>query len=644
MKRMRILLLVALVGLAPLWAVAQSPAKPAKSVEADETLQIRLSGVKLSFIVQYISIRTGKHVILPERFPGESPVDVVSGERVDITADEAMSIFAAVLRNAGYAMKETEDSIEIVLEAKPGVVPVVDEVPTTGLAAQTLATFIVDVNHVDVTEISGVLEKMKSKAGSIQASTTSNRLVITEYAPVLSAMLDIIRRLDRKPEDSGFDVYKVKNLSPQSLMRLANSYIKSLKEAAGPVEKSRLETLKVEANDPANSIIIYGRTDDIERVKAHLLRFDVKPTEAAKQYHVYAVLNRDASELRGVLVELLKSAASGKDGALATTPVIITADGVNNELIFTTSLARYEEIRPLVERLDRVVAQVVIESALVELSLEKMLDIGLELSSLDTPGSSPRGFGATTYGLSTVTNEGRVPVLPAMGGFTGGIFKDSAFQIAALIRLAAQDNDVSLLIAPSIMTRDNKEASIAITESRETIEREVSAEGNTTLISSGGSNDAKVELKITPHINEEGTVRLEITTIIQQFLPSSEVEGVPLINKTTRQAITEVMVSDGDTIVIGGLTSTVEVETVSGVPLLRNIPGLGFLFRRTEHTKQQRNLCVFITPHIFRNSEELLEEAKEKRESLKKLRSDKPRGKRDPEQDETFDKLTGAKP
>ena len=317
---------------------------------------------------------------------------------------------------------------------------------------------------------------------------------------------------------------------------------------------------------------------------------------------------------------------------------------MNNELIFTTSLARYEEIRPLVERLDRVVAQVVIESALVELSLEKMLDIGLELSSLDTPGSSPRGFGATTYGLSTVTNEGRVPVLPAMGGFTGGIFKDSAFQIAALIRLAAQDNDVSLLIAPSIMTRDNKEASIAITESRETIEREVSAEGNTTLISSGGSNDAKVELKITPHINEEGTVRLEITTIIQQFLPSSEVEGVPLINKTTRQAITEVMVSDGDTIVIGGLTSTVEVETVSGVPLLRNIPGLGFLFRRTEHTKQQRNLCVFITPHIFRNSEELLEEAKEKRESLKKLRSDKPRGKRDPEQDETFDKLTGAKP
>jgi len=608
------------VGQAP----TAQPAKetPAAPAGAEDRMHIVLSGVNLHAVVQYVSLYSGKPVILPGNFPGDRVVDVVSGDTADVPVARAMSIFASVLRNYGFAMIETENFLHIVSEANVGNVPVRDGIPTEGLAAETLVTIVYDLKHADAKTLLQVLNTLKSKAGTLLAPEGANRLVMTDYGPTLSGMLDVVRRLDVEPTGAVVDRYKVENTSVDAMMGLARSFINNLKAGAGPVKAKRLETLAAEQHSPTNSFILYGYPEDIARVKEHLARFDVKPEKEAQNYHSYAVLHRDAKELKSVLDALFASTSSEKDLASGGR-AIITADEVNNEMIVTATPARYEQVLSVIKKLDRPSAQVVIESAMVELNLDKLFDLGVELGTIDKPGDSMRGFAGTTFDLSTITADGREILVPTSGGLTGGIFKDSAFQIPALVQLAQKDSDVSLIISPSVMTRDNREARILIAEEREYAKREYSPEGETNVITSGGYNDAKVELNITPHINVEGTVRLNIHVVIQQFLPSTEVSGIELTNKTSREAETEVTVPDGYTVVIGGLTSNVMSDSVSKVPILGDIPGLGFLFRRTSKTNEKRNLCVFITPHIFRTVEELRDEAERRKTEMHAASLDK---------------------
>lgn len=631
-------LLVVSVCLAPTADAAPDRGRPRSARE--ERLHIALSGVTLHAVVQYISLASGKPVVLPDRFPGNRVVDVVSVEGAEVSGDKAMSIFATVLRGAGYAMIETDNYVQIVPEGKAEGVPLRERLPVSGLAAESLVTFIVDVQHAEATKLAPVLMSLKSRAGSIQVPAGTNRLVITEYGATLRVMLDLLRKLDAKRARYACEVYKARNTSAQSLSRLVRVYVKNLQEGTGPLRSQRLRAFSADPHLPTNSLILYGHMEDIAEVKAHIQRFDVKPEEAARKYHTYAVLHRDAKELKSVLDALMKSVGRGRDKDIGEPAPVITADEINNDLIITATLARYEEILPVIRKLDRPSAQVVIECALVELSMDKLLDLGVELSSLDGPGDRARGFGGTTFGISTITEDDRVPVLPVGGGLIGGIFKDDTFRIAGLIRLAKQDEDVSLIISPSVMTRDNRQATIKISELREYAKREYSAEGNTNVVTSGGFNEAAVELKITPHINEAGLVRLEIETLVDQFLPSTVIEGVELVNKTSRTANTEVTVRDSHTVVIGGLTTTVQVDVVSKVPILGDIPLLGILFRRTQKTNQQRNLCIFITPHIFRTAQELLAERDRKKAELRALSKTR---KRSVLHEDTFEKVTGGK-
>ena len=612
---------------------------PVRPPETEERMHVVLSGVTLHAVVQYLSFYSGKPVILPPGFPGEKMVDVVSGEQADVPIAKAMSIFASVLRNHRFAMIEEEDYLRIVSESEVGNVPVWDSIPREGLAAETLITIMYDLQYADAATVLTILERLKSPAGKLLAPEGTNRLVMTDYGSALSGMMKIVKRMDVERTGTVVDTYRCENASVEALAGLATSFVTNLKAGAGPIRAKRLEHFAVERHSATNSLILYGDPEDIARVKAHLREFDVKPEEEARKYHRYPVLNRDAKELKDVLDKLFASTAS-ETNSVGGTRAIITADVVYNELIVTATKARYDEMKTVIEELDRPSAQVVIESAMVELTLDKLLDLGVELSTIDAPGAAARGFAGTTFGISTITAEGRQPVLPVSGGLTGGIFKDSAFQIPALVQLAQRDSDVSLIISPSVTAHNNKKATITIAEEREQAKREVSPEGETNIITVGGTSAAKVELEITPHINEKGTVRLNIVVVIEQFLPSTEVSGIKLTNKTSRKATTEVTVPDGYTVAIGGLTSNVMADSVSKVPILGDIPGLGFFFRRTVKENQKRNLCVFITPHIFRTVDQLRADAESRKTELHAASLDK-KGKSVLPLD-LFEKVTGG--
>jgi general secretion pathway protein D len=313
-------------------------------------------------------------------------------------------------------------------------------------------------------------------------------------------------------------------------------------------------------------------------------------------------------------------------GAAEQCPTVI-ADSINCSLIVIASPDRYAEYLPLFKQIDKPRDQVQIQSAIVELSTDRMAQLGVQLATADVPTSTSGviGAAATTFGLTTLnaSGTGETPVPPANGGLTAAVFKN--LNIPAIVQLSLQDQSVVFIAGPLVTTNDNSKATVDISEEKQTQQSIISPEGTTSGVTSGPPVTASISLEITPHINDEGTVRMEIVSLTEEFEPTTiTTAGVPLYNKNSRKATTQVTVPDGATIVIGGLTNTNDTKTVQKVPFLGDIPILGYLFRNTTTELQHVNLCIFITPHVIRTKGNMAQLVGEQKAQLKAMNESVP--------------------
>lgn len=632
----RRVLTMACAALAALALAARAADAPAPAAEGQVT--INLAGVNLHVLVEYVSRVTGKPVLLPDRFPGDRVVDVVSSGRGTMSKSKAMEIISTALQGAGFAIIERPDYIQIVPQGTIEGAPLSTKTNIPSIGPNSLLTTVVDVKNADATKLAPILTALKSKSGSIQVYPDANKIIITEQGSQLQTMLELLKTLDTRWSESVSVVYKLKSTSVESLQPVVLAYVKTMIQTAEPLVQKRLQALTVHMHAATNSFVLFGHSEDAGRIQDLIRTLDVPPAEASRTYHTYFVLNRDASELVTVLNGVF-TAQKGRGGPTDVVPTVIP-DVTNAAVIVVAPSDKYAEILTLIKQLDKPKAQVQIESALIELSTNRLMDLGVELALTDQPGQGVRGFGGTTFGMSTVSSGGRVPVAPANGGVVAGLMKNAAGLVPFLIEMSQSDEGISFIASPRLVASDNKKAIVKITEQREYLKSIITPEGRTSEVTHGGYLDAGVTLEITPHINEEGTVRLEISQTTEQFLPSSATAGTPN-GKASRMAQTEVLVPDGTTVVIAGLTRTVESQSISKIPYLGDIPLAGFFFRRTNSTKEQRNLCIFITPTILRNRNALTAEADRRRAEMKGLANTKKSGTPLPER--TFDEVTGQK-
>jgi len=628
------------------WAVALAAAalgapgaEPVAPAEGQVT--INLAGVNLHVLVEYVSRVTNKPVLLPDRFPGDRVVDVVSAGRGTMSKSKAMEIISTALQGAGYAIIEKADYIQIVPQGTIEGAPLATKTPGPAIGPHALLTTVVEVKNADAAKLAPILTALKSKSGSIQVYPDANKMIITEQGAQLQTMLELVRTLDTKWTENVSVIVKLKSTSVESLQPVVQAYVKTLMQTAEPLVQRRLQSLTVYGHGATNAFVLFGHPEDAAKVQELIRTLDVPAAEASRTYHTYFVLNRDAAELVAVLNNIF-AAQKARSGTAEPAPAVI-ADATNAAVVTVATPDRYAEILTLIKTLDKPKAQVLIEAALVEMSTTKLLDLGVELATTDGAGPGVRGFAGTTFGMSSAGASGRVPAVPADGGALAGAMKDSAFNIPVLLLMSQKDEGISFIASPRLVASDNKTATVKISEQREYLKSIVTPEGRTSEVTHGGYLDAGVTLEITPHINEEGTVRLEIKQSTEQFLPSTQTASGPLTNKASRMAQTEVLAPDGTTVVIAGLTRTVESQAVSKVPWLGDLPLLGFFFRRTTTNKEQRNLCIFITPTILRTKDHLAQEAAKRRAEMRHYTDPKKAGVPLPEQ--TFDEVTGgAKP
>jgi general secretion pathway protein D len=295
-----------------------------------------------------------------------------------------------------------------------------------------------------------------------------------------------------------------------------------------------------------------------------------------------------------------QGSSQGVSGDLSG-PVTFQVDEITNSILTRCNQRDYETILSVIEKLDLYPKQVLIEMVIAEVQLNDSSKLGIEWQYIMDVGKDGIGTITQSTGLGSFDAE--------ESGYLGqglSYLIQNTSRLKAGLHALAEDNQVQILSTPTLLASDNKQAVINIGDEvpiPTTSERRTDISTGELTTTTLQYRDTGIIMDVTPKINKHGMVRMEIKQEVSN-LSSQKVEGVDAPIISTRNTETSVAVNDGQTIVIGGLIKQTRTQSNSGIPYLRNIPGLGILFRAKEDSFENTELIVFITPHVVLNSQD----------------------------------------
>lgn len=265
----------------------------------------------------------------------------------------------------------------------------------------------------------------------------------------------------------------------------------------------------------------------------------------------------------------------------------VTVDGRNNQIIITDVAEKVELAKQTISRIDKVTPQVVIEARIVEATDTFSRDIGSFWGTTSGPRYNAQLNGNISWDMAAANPA---PAIADIGvQFTS--LGSSAFELLDL-RLQASESEgqIKIISSPRVLTLDNTAASIK--QGLSYPFNKLDADGNTTT----QFKDIALQLDVTPHVTPDDRVAMEIT------VKNNEIGAIinNQISFTTKEATTELLVDDGDTIVIAGIRKTRKDTGESGVPGLRKLPIIGWLFKSKHKEDTLEELLIFITPRIVK--------------------------------------------
>jgi type IV pilus assembly protein PilQ len=264
----------------------------------------------------------------------------------------------------------------------------------------------------------------------------------------------------------------------------------------------------------------------------------------------------------------------------------VTVDTRNNQIIIKDVPSVRELIRETIERIDKVTPQVLIEARVVEATDNFTRDFGTQWQVSGTPTGIQDSLGGELGYLMAASN------LPATQSGTLGInfsrLTGSTLEVTAVIAASESKGLLKIISSPKILTLDNTPATIK--QGLSYPFNKLDADGNTTT----EFKDIALELEVTPHVTPDNRISMDIT------VKNNEIGAVinNQISFTTKEANTQLLVNDGDTVIIGGIRKTRQNEGVTGVPGLKDIPLIGWMFKRKLVEDEMQELLIFITPRI----------------------------------------------
>ena len=607
-------------------AAASSPFVQAQ----EQTWKINLKNAEISEFVAQVAAITGKTFVVDPRVKGK--VTVISSEALHEAG--IYELFLAVLRVHGFAAIEAGGVVRIQQQtlAKQSSSPLDSAKQISG---ETLVTRVIPAKNVDSAELVKTLRPMIPQYGHVAAIAEPNVVIVSDHAENIVRLMGIISQIDVADDDEivvvpledafvGTIVALLEKLAPDQIGG----------NAKGP---QRIQAI---ANERNNSLVLKGKRSAIADVLKVIEKLDLPATATGATQVIY-LNHADAESVAEILNGLISQQQATKEDA-APQQLSIQPDASLNAIVVRADPSTVSEIHEIVKKLDVRRTQVLIEAAIVEISLEDSQALGVDFAAADAQGSSVPFFSTALTGVlgplfgalrpgdadTDPDTEGSTVdptrALGVVGSPTVAVakFDPDGVSFAAVLQALATNSAANLLSTPSILTLDNQEAKIVVGQ-------EVPFRtGSFTTATDGASNpfttiqrqDVGLTLTVTPHIHEGNSVRLdvaqEVSNVVESSIAAIGDDGVSDLITNKRTIETTILAEDTQTIVLGGLIQDDITETKRKVPLLGDIPLLGKLFQSKTDRHTKRNLLVFLRPTVLRTVEDATETTARKYESI----------------------------
>ncbi|MGE4407317.1 type II secretion system secretin GspD [Pseudomonas sp.] len=575
---------------APLPLLAAEPGIEPSGAEQDGWT-INLKDADIRAFIDQISQLSGQTFIVDPRVKGQ--VSVVSNATLSLS--EVYQLFLSVMATHGFSVLTQGDVARIVPNAEAKA-----EAGGGPSGGDQLETRVIQVQHTSAAELIPLIRPLVPQYGHLAAVSSANALIISDRSANIARIQDLVRQLDQA--ESGD--YGVLNLQHGWAVDIAEV----LRNALIRGEAKSPSGVQIIADSRTNRLIFIGPRDARGKLAALAQSLDT-PTTRSANTRVIRLRHNDAKSLAETLGDISEGLTNPEGSETSTSRrqnILIRADESLNALVLLADPELIGTLESIVRQLDIPRAQVMVEAAIVEVSGDITDALGVQWA-IDARGSTG-GVGGVNFGNTGISvgsvlnaiNENEIPSnLP-----DGAIIGIGSRSFGALITALSSNSKSNLLSTPSLLTLDNQEAEILVGQNVpfQTGSYTTDASGATNPFTTIERQDIGVTLKVTPHINEGATLRLQIEQEISSIAPSASLTAQAVDLVTNKRAIkSTILAEDGQVIVLGGLIQDDVTRTNAKVPLLGDIPLLGALFRSTQETHIKRNLMVFLRPTVIRD-------------------------------------------
>lgn len=598
-------------------------------------------------ITKHMQKLTGINLILDKDVKGK--VSIIAP--TPITVGDAWKAYLAALNMAGYSLIKTGAFYKVInardIRYTPTKIYTGNYTPDT----ENYVMRVISLKSVSAAEIARNFRPFMSRYGRIIDIKQTNTIIIADTGSNINRLAKMVKFLDVPGHEETLQIVKVKNSSAQEIAKLLDSILKGGSGGAagragtatprftgsGGGTESTSMISRIIAEPRTNSIIAMANAEGAKQLRDLINKLDVKlVSSSSNRVHVYYLNYGDSEELSKTLSSIVSGAAA-KDGAggaggasrftsfggggqgdnpIFSAEVKITSDKNNNALVVTASPTDWLTLKDVIGRLDIPRDQVYVEGMILEANVTKNRAFGVEYIGAYGLGAVARsGFTGASSDILSLIATGRPT---SLGGFFGGVGLGPTREIPvstgtgtsastqtvkvnavnAFIKAVASHSSTNILATPQILALDNTEATFEIGDTVQ-VRNSTIAQGGVQNFSST-PQEAKLSLKITPQINKVTRfVKLKINQKIDDFKGTGDPNSGVGLPTTTRSAITEVMVRDRDTIAMGGMLRDRESIDNAKIPILGDIPVLGWLFKNKSRRIEKVNLLFFMTPKIL---------------------------------------------
>jgi general secretion pathway protein D len=637
-------------------AGSQTPPRPGARPAADatkaarpgeETVMLNFVSADLEAVVRAIGQFTNRTFVIDPRVKGT--INLVT-ER-PVTKQQAYEQLLSALRLQGFTIVESGQPggvARILPEAdaklQGGRVVAPEQAAPRG---DQIVTQVFRLQYESATSLVPVLRPLIAPNNTISAVGANNSLIITDYADNLRRLQRIIEALD-SPATAEAEIISLKHGLANEIAAIANRVLDESARAAGQATDGG-QRVQVMAETRTNTLILRASSPSRRELAKQLIARLDQPSVTPGNINVVYLRNAEATKLAPLLraivaadpsfipqtgggglspapaapgqpgmptapqpVQPVVSAGGGGAGGLAG---MIQPDAATNSLIITAPEPLYRNLRATIEKLDVRRAQVVIESLIVEVTADKTAEFGVQWQALggfrdsnsnDTSVIGGTNFGARGGGANIIDASQNLGSLGA--GLNIGVIRGSVTlpgigtitNLGFLARALETVANANVLSRPNIQTLDNEEAKFLVGQNVpfQTGSFTSGTQGATNPFQTFERRDIGTQLRVKPQVSEGGAVKLAIYLEVSSIAPTT-VQGQIVTNKRSFES--NVLVEDGNFVVLSGLIEDRASDGDSRVPILGSIPLIGWLFRYENRQRTKTNTMIFLRPYVVRD-------------------------------------------